>query len=172
MLAAYVRAMDVLQRACMIIAGACLVVITIIIPWGVFTRYVLGFGSSWPEPMAVLLMIWFSFMAAAVCYREGLHIGVSVLANALTGKKRIALGWLLEILMGGTNLFLLVYGTSLVKVTWYQVIADFQSVSVGVSYLPVPLGGAIVVLFVIERLWTGKLFAEPTADAMSHISTE
>ena len=62
--------MDALQRVCMIIAGACLVVITIIIPWGVFTRYVLGFGSSWPEPMAVLLMIWFSFMAAAICYRE------------------------------------------------------------------------------------------------------
>ena len=172
MLAAYVRAMDVLQRVCMIIAGACLVVITIIIPWGVFTRYTLGFGSSWPEPMAVLLMIWFSFMAAAVCYREGLHIGVSILANLLTGRKRVALGWLLEILTGATNLFLLIYGTRLVQATWHQVIADFQTVSVGVSYLPVPLGGGIVVLFVIERLWTGKLFAGPTADAMSRISTE
>ena len=172
MLAAYVRAMDVLQRVCMIIAGACLVVITIIIPWGVFTRYTLGFGSSWPEPMAVLLMIWFSFMAAAVCYREGLHIGVSILANLLTGRKRVALGWLLEILTGATNLFLLIYGTRLVQATWHQVIADFQTVSVGVSYLPVPLGGGIVVLFVIERLWTGKLFAGPTADAMSHMSME
>ncbi|MEX0851670.1 MAG: TRAP transporter small permease [Bauldia sp.] len=172
MLAAYVRAMDVLQRVCMIIAGACLVVITIIIPWGVFTRYTLGFGSSWPEPMAVLLMIWFSFMAAAVCYREGLHIGVSILANLLTGRKRVALGWLLEILTGATNLFLLIYGTRLVQATWHQVIADFQSVSVGVSYLPVPLGGGILVLFVIERLWTGKIFVEPTANAMSRISTE
>ena len=172
MLAAYGRAMDVLQRVCMIIAGACLVVITIIIPWGVFTRYMLGVGSFWPEPMAVLLMIWFSFMAAAVCYREGLHIGVSILANLLTGRKRVALGWLLEILTGATNLFLLIYGTRLVQATWHQVIADFQTVSVGVSYLPVPLGGGIVVLFVIERLWTGKLFAGPTADAMSHMSME
>ena len=40
------------------------------------------------------------------------------------------------------------------QATWYQVIADFQSVSTGFSYLPVPLGGAIIVLFVIERLWT------------------
>ncbi len=172
MLAAYVRAMDVLQRVCMVIAGGCLVVITIIIPWGVFTRYVLGVGSSWPEPMAVLLMIWFSFMAAAVCYREGLHIGVQILANVLTGWKRLALGWLIEILMGATNLFLLVYGTSLVQFTWYQVIADFQVVSVGVSYLPVPLGGGIVLLFVIERLWTGKLFVGPTTAEMSQISTE
>ncbi len=47
---------------CMIVAGVCLVVITLIIPWGVFTRYVLNSASSWPEPMAVLLMIWFSFL--------------------------------------------------------------------------------------------------------------
>jgi len=172
MLAAYVRAMDVLQRVCMILAGTCLVVITVIIPWGVFTRYMLGFGSSWPEPLAVLLMIWFSFMAAAVCYREGLHIGVSILANMVTGRKRIALGWLLEILMGATNLFLLIYGTRLVQATWYQVIADFQTVSVGISYLPVPLGGSIVVLFVIERLWTGKIFVEPGAATVSQMSNE
>ena len=172
MRAAYVRAMDVLQRLCMLIAGACLVVITVIIPWGVFTRYVLGRGSSWPEPMAVLLMIWFSFMAAAVCYREGLHISVQVAANALTGWKRTALGWLIELLVGATNLFLLVYGTRLVMVTWYQVIADFQAVSTGVSYLPVPLGGAIVVLFVVERLWTGKLFPVPTEATAASISTE
>lgn len=172
MRAAYVRAMDVLQRLCMLIAGACLVVITVIIPWGVFTRYVLGRGSSWPEPMAVLLMIWFSFMAAAVCYREGLHISVQVAANALTGWKRTALGWLIELLVGATNLFLLVYGTRLVMVTWYQVIADFQAVSTGVSYLPVPLGGAIVVLFVVERLWTGKLFPAQTEATAASISTE
>ena len=172
MLAAYVRAMDALHRFCVIVAGACLVVITVIIPWGVFTRYVLGFGSSWPEPMAVLLMIWFSFLAAAVCYREGLHIGVSLLANILTGWKRLALGWLLEILMGATNLFLLIYGIRLVEATWFQVIADFQVVSVGVSYLPVPLGGGVVFLFVIERLWTGKIFVEPNAETMSHVASE
>jgi TRAP-type C4-dicarboxylate transport system permease small subunit len=172
MLALYVRAMDVLQRVCMIIAGACLVIITLIIPWGVFTRYVLGFGSSWPEPMAVLLMIWFSFTAAAVCYREGLHIGVQIFANVLTGWKRAALGWTIEILVGATNVFLLVYGLNLVRVTWYQVIADFQWVSTGVSYLPVPIGGGIVALFVIERLWTGRLFPEPSAAMTGSLSTE
>jgi TRAP-type C4-dicarboxylate transport system permease small subunit len=172
MLAAYVRAMDVLQRICLVVAGACLVVITLIIPWGVFTRYVLGYGSSWPEPMAVLLMIWFSFLSAALCYREGLHISVQMLANVLGGRKRVALGWTIEILVGATNLFLLVYGTRLVMITWYQGIADFQVVSTGISYLPVPLGGAIVVLFVVERLLTGKLFPQPSDTMASTISTE
>ncbi len=157
----------------MIVAGACLVVITVIIPWGVFTRYVLGFGSSWPEPMAVLLMIWFSFMAAAVCYREGLHIGVSILANILTGWKRTALGWLLEILMGATNLFLLVYGIRLVEATWYQVIADFQ---VDLRRRLLPAGAAWRrhrrASSSSSGCGRGKLFVEPTADTVSHVASE
>jgi len=172
MKAAYSRAMDVLHRLCMVIAGFCLVVITLIIPWGVFTRYVLNYGSSWPEPMAVLLMIWFSFMSAALCYREGLHIGVKVIPDALGGTARIVIGWLIEACMAFTNLFMLVWGISLVQTTWYSALADFPIITAGFSYLPVPLGGAITVLFVIERLWTGDLFAEPDADALSHIATE
>jgi TRAP-type C4-dicarboxylate transport system permease small subunit len=172
MLTAYTRLMDLVQRGCMIVAGTCLVIITIIIPWGVFTRYVLGVGSSWPEPLAVLLMIWFSFMAAAICYREHLHIGVAILPNALTGWKRILLGWVVEILMAATNLFMLVYGISLVKTTWYQSISDFPIVTAGMSYLPVPIGGAIILLFVIERLWRGRLFGTANDAALSRVSLE
>jgi TRAP-type C4-dicarboxylate transport system permease small subunit len=172
MLAAYSSLMDLVQRACMIVAGFCLVVITLIIPWGVFTRYVLGIGSSWPEPMAVLLMIWFSFLSAAICYREHLHIGVSILPSALSGWPRVGLGWVVEILMAATNLFILVYGVRLVQATWYQTIAEFPIVSVGVSYLPVPIGGAVILLFVVERLWRGTLFAPPTEGAVAPISAE
>ncbi len=172
MKAQYVRAMDHLQRLCLIIAGACLVIITLIIPWGVFTRYVLNDASSWAEPMAVLLMIWFSFMSAAVCYREYLHIGVQIIPAMLKGNARIACGWLIELCMAGTSIFMLWYGVRVVKAFWFQSIADFPIVSTGISYLPVPIGGGIVTLFVIERLWTGALFQEPSADALSPISTE
>lgn len=169
----YFRAMDALGRVLMVIAGACLVVITLIIPWGVFTRYVLGAGSSWPEPMAVLLMIWFSFTAAAICYRDYLHIAIRILPNALTGWRRIVLGWIVELLMIATNLFMLVYGIRLVQATWYQVISDFPVVSVGVSYLPLPIGGAIIILFAIERLWRGNLFRPPDdTDAQAAVEAE
>src|SRR5262249_45014594 len=57
MKAQYIKAMDALHRACLFLAGCCLVIITLIIPWGVFTRFVLNSASSWPEPLAVLLMI-------------------------------------------------------------------------------------------------------------------
>jgi len=66
MRAQYFRAMNVVHSACLFVAGACLVIITLIIPYGVFCRYVLNSAASWPEPMAVLLMIVLSFLSAVV----------------------------------------------------------------------------------------------------------
>jgi TRAP-type C4-dicarboxylate transport system permease small subunit len=172
MKAQYVRAMNVLHRFCVIVAGCCLVAITLMIPWGVFTRYVLNAASSWPEPMAVLLMIWFSFLSAALCYRENLHIGVAVIPMMLEGRAKTAIGWLIEVCMMGTNLFMFWWGIKLVHLTWFQSISDFPWYSVGASYLPVPIGGAITALFVIERLWVSNLFEGPSDQAISTISTE
>ena len=164
MLASFVRAMNGLQGFCTVIAGLCLVVITLIIPLGVFTRYMMDWALSWPEPLAVLLMIWFSFMAAALCYRERLHIAVGYLPSILSGWPRLALGVVIELAMAAVSLFMLVYGVRLVEATYHQTIAEFPLLSVGISYLPVPLGGLVTLLFVVERLWTGRLFAEAGAD--------
>jgi len=172
MLARYVRLMDALNRACVFVAGVCLVVITIIIPYGVFCRYVLNSAASWPEPMAVLLMIVLSFLSAVVCYREYLHIGVGLLPNALNGRSKQLLGWVIEVCMLATNVFMLWYGIKLIQVTWYQSIAEFPLLSVGVAYLPIPIGGAITLLFVIERLWTQRFFSEPSPESISALSTE
>lgn len=168
----YIWLMEGLHRFCMVVAGACLVIITLIIPWGVFTRYALNSASSWPEPLAVLLMIWFSFLSASICYREHLHIGVAVIPMMLSGRARTVIGWLIELFMIGASLFMLWYGVKLVNTTWHQSIADFPWYSVGASYLPIPIGGLITALFVIERLWTSDLFNEPDAEAISHVSTE
>src|ERR671936_2961332 len=114
----YFNLMDAIHNACLFVAGACLVIITLIVPYGVFTRYVLNSAASWPEPMAVLLMIILSFLSAVVCYREHLHIGVGVLPAFLHGAAKAALGWFLEICMLATNLFILVWGLKLVQTTW------------------------------------------------------
>ena len=153
--------MDALNTACLFVAGCCLVVITLIVPYGVFTRYVLNSAASWPEPMAILLMIVLSFLSAVVCYREYLHIGVGILPVMLGEPAKTLLGWFLEACMLATNLFMLVWGIKLVQATWYQSIAEFPIVSAGMAYLPIPIGGALTMLFVIERLMTQKFFSEP-----------
>ena len=170
----FVRAMDWLQNACMLFAGISLVTIALIIPYGVFTRYVLNSAASWPEPTAVLLMIWVSFLSAVICYREYRHIGVAIIPNLLGDKGKFILGWFVEIAMLGTNLFMLYYGILLCQVTWNQVIAELPLMSVGVTYLPIPFGGIITTLFIIERLWSGKFFQDPPGegDVTQQLATE
>jgi TRAP-type C4-dicarboxylate transport system permease small subunit len=168
----YFRAMDAIHNACLFVAGAFLVVIVLIIPYGVFTRYVLNSAASWPEPLAILLMIVVSFLSAVVCYREYLHIGVGILPAFLHEPTKSFLGWILEVLMLATNFFMLVWGIKLCQATWHQAIPEFPIITVGISYLPIPIGGALTVLFVIERLLTRKFFSEPEPETVSQLTTE
>ena len=168
----YLRAMDGVHAGCLFVAGTCLVVITIIVPYGVFTRYVLNSAASWPEPVAVLLMIVLSFLSAVVCYREHLHIGVGVLPALIDGRAKVLLGWFLELCMLATNLFMLVWGIKLVQATWHQNVAEIPLLTVGITYLPIPIGGALTLLFIIERFLTQEFFAEPEPETVSQLSTE
>jgi TRAP-type C4-dicarboxylate transport system permease small subunit len=149
------RLMDVLYGACVVIAGTALVLISAVIPWAVYTRYVLNRAASWPEPMAVLLMIVLTFFGAAACYRVGLHMRVGFFVSLLPGRLQRATALLVELLMALIALFMIDWGAKLVSATWQNSIADFPSLSVGATYLPIPVGGAILLLFVFERLAIG-----------------
>jgi TRAP-type C4-dicarboxylate transport system permease small subunit len=121
----------------------------------VFTRYVLNSAASWPEPLAVLLTIVLTFIGAAAAYRLNLHMNVGYFANQMPPPFRKALDLLVQLLMALIALFMIHWGELLVEVTWYNTIADFPFLSVGVTYLPIPIGGVCLLLFIIERVWLG-----------------
>jgi TRAP-type C4-dicarboxylate transport system permease small subunit len=149
------RVMDALYLLCAVISGVALVLISAVIPYGVYTRYVVNRAASWPEPTAILLTIVLTFFGAAACYRIGMHMRVSFLVNLMPDGWRRLTESVGEILTGALALFMVNWGAKLVAATWHQSIAEFPSLSVGVTYLPIPIGGAITLLFVIERLTIG-----------------
>jgi TRAP-type C4-dicarboxylate transport system permease small subunit len=155
MLTAYRTVMDGLYRICVSIAGGAMVLISVIVPWGVFTRYVLNSASSWPEPAAILLSIVLTFFGAAACYRVRLHMRVSFVRDHMPPLLQKASDILAELLMAMVGVFMIVWGTRLCETTWYQSIDAFPALSVGVTYLPIPLGGVCLLLFVIEHLLIG-----------------
>ncbi len=165
MLASYRRAMDVLYWACAVLAGTALVLVSAVIPWGVYTRYIVNRAATWPEPMAVLLTILLTFIGAPACYRLGLHMRVGLVADNLPPLGKRAMWYLAELLMGGLGAFMLLWGWRLVQTTWWQTVDAFPFVPVGLTYLPIPVGGAITVLFVIERLFLGPPKPEGAAAA-------
>ena len=156
----YVKLMDVLYRICVIISGTALAIMSAIITWGVFTRYVLGKGSFWPEPISIFLAIQMTFYGAAACYRAGAHIRLRMFTDMLPPALQRWQGRLVDLLMGGICLFMVTYGASLVKTTYFQSYPEFQYIRVGVAYSAIPIAGMITLLFLIE-----KVFIRPSAAA-------
>jgi TRAP-type C4-dicarboxylate transport system permease small subunit len=148
--------MEWLYIACVAIAGLAMLVMTVIIPYGVFMRYVVNSPASWPEPAGILLMVLFSFIGGAAAYRAKAHIAVATLLNMLGDTKRARFERTADVGMAIIGLFMIRWGVLLVQATWQNTIAEFPELSVGVTYLPIPTAGVIMLLFVIERLWLGE----------------
>jgi TRAP-type C4-dicarboxylate transport system permease small subunit len=162
MTALYRKLMDWLYWTCVVVGITALVLISAVIPWAVFTRYVLNSAASWPEPMAVLLTIVVTFIGAAAGYRFNVHMSLSYFANKLPAPLRRIVELIVQLLMAAVAIFMTVWGARLVEVTWHNTIGDFPLLSVGVTYLPIPVGGACLLLFIIERLLIGAP-PDPTA---------
>jgi TRAP-type C4-dicarboxylate transport system permease small subunit len=156
MAALYRKLMDWIYAVCVLVAGTALVLISAVIPWAVFTRYVLNSAASWPEPMAVLLTVVLTFFGAAACYRLGIHMNVSIGTALLPPRGRRWAALLVEALMLVFAAFMVVYGYRLCVATWDNSIAEFPALRVGIVYSPIPLGGIFTLLFIVERLTIGS----------------
>jgi TRAP-type C4-dicarboxylate transport system permease small subunit len=161
MTGAILRLLDAVYLGCIRVAGASIFLMTLVIPWGIFARYVLGSGSQWPEPIAILLMVVFTFVGAAASYRAGAHIAVAVLTDRVPQRLREPLSLLVQLLMVAVCMFMIVWGTKLCIQTWNQTIGELPWMPVGLTYSPVPLGGALTLLFVLERLFLGSQAERP-----------
>ena len=151
----YAQVMEWLYLACVVLSGTALVAITLIIPLGVFMRYVMNSPLSWPEPASVIMMVMFSFLGGAAVYRANVHIAVEALLNAVPPGARRAMLWGVDACMGATAIFMLVYGIQLCRVTQYSSMAEFPGLSQAVVYLPIPIAGLLTLLFLIERIFVG-----------------
>lgn len=157
----YVRVMDRLYLACVWLAGTAIFFMSLIIPWGVFTRYVLGSGSQWPEPIAILLMLVFTFIGAAAGYRANAHIAVTMFTDRMPAPLQAATAALADLLVALASLFVIAYGTRLSLETMGQSIAELPWMPVGVTYAALPLGSLATLLFVVERRLYGPQHERP-----------
>ncbi len=139
------------SRAALYISFAGLIGMTIIISWQFFARYVLNAAPSWTEQAALLLMLWFILFAAAAGVREGFHIRLTLVQEALPPNRKR----LLRLFCHGVVLFfgaaMAWAGGGLVIETWSHTIPTL-GLSRGVAYLPIALSGALIVLYAVERI--------------------
>ncbi len=155
------RLLDAIYRFCVWSAGLSIVAMSAIVPWGVFSRYVLGSGSHWPEPIAIMLMVIFTFLGAAASYRAGAHIAVGMLTERLPPALAKLAALLSDLVMVAICVFIIVYGTNLSMETWNQSIDLLPWMPVGATYAALPLGSLFTLLFVLERMAFGSQAHRP-----------
>lgn len=128
-----------------------LVIMTLIICWQVFARYVLGASPAWAEQASLFLMLWFILFAAAAGVREGFHIRLSLLQDSLPSqsKKRLVILCHLIVLLFG--LAMAWSGAELVYATWHH---DIPTLGIprGTAYIPLSAAGALIAFFSIEHV--------------------
>jgi len=148
--------MQQLYIGCIALSGIAMVAITLIIPSGVFMRYVMNDPLQWPEPAAVIMMVFFSFIGGAAVYRANQQIAVEALMRAVGARSRVAMQWGVHACMLTIAAFMVAYGGYLSQALWHQSIAEFPGLSVGLTYSPIPIGGLLTLLFIFEKIWLGE----------------
>lgn len=150
-LVAFSRVLSIVNKAALWLAGIGLILMTVLIGWQVFGRYVLNQSPSWTEPASLLLMSWFILLGSAVGVREANHLGFeSALHHAPPFLRQLML-IVTEALIIGFGLAMAWYGTLLAAETWSAAMAGLP-IPQGVDYVPLAIGGILIALFAAEKL--------------------
>ena len=132
-------------------AGVGLLLMTAIIAWQVFARYVLNDSPAWGEQAALLLMIWYVMFAAAAGVREGFHIRITIFAESLPDKPKRLVNLASHTIVALFGLAMCWWGIDLVRETWHHVIPTL-GLSRGYAYLPIAASGALIFCFALEHI--------------------
>ena len=133
------------------IAAAGLLVVTAIIGWQVFGRYILNSSPSWTEQASLLLMIWYVFLAAAAGVWERFHIRIEILEQSWTEANRRRLRIAIHALVAMMGLALLAYGAILAWDVRVHVIPSL-GISRAWAYVVIPFAGLLIALFSLARI--------------------
>ena len=163
----YLKWMDRLYLLAMVAAGLSLLVMTIVIPIGI-SLAMCSIAANRPEPIAIICMVTFTFIGAAVSYRAGSHIAVNMLTDRLPASLQRVCARVVDLLMLLISGLMCWYSYWLCVELWEQPVAEFPLLTSGESYLPLPVGSAILILFVLERLLFGSQENRPVVLIGNH----
>jgi TRAP-type C4-dicarboxylate transport system permease small subunit len=101
----------VVRLVCIVLATALFVVVIA----AIVARYGFGQAVSWTEEVPRYLLIWISFLAAAVCVLKREHVGFELLFDSLPPRPRRALAIFVSLLMLGFGWIVFRYGIVFVE---------------------------------------------------------
>jgi TRAP-type C4-dicarboxylate transport system permease small subunit len=147
------RALDWLERGLMGLCGLCLLGFSATVLADIVTRLL---STPWRSAQEVTdtFFVYGIFLGAAVATRRRDHLTLNAVAEALTGRPRIAVELLTRLVVLAVALAMVVFG-------WQNFLGGFTSyrmpsmTPIASLYAAIPLAGALIALFSVEQMACG-----------------
>ena len=145
-----------------VIAGVCVVIMTVLVFYQVVMRYVFHAPTSWSDEIAVYCMLWSVYISTSWAVRERAHIRVMNLINLFPGKAATALTMLSDLIWFLFAIFL-TYQSLLLHISMWEL--PFESPALGVAqkwpYLCLVFGFGLMTLRLIQVYYRWIKYGEP-----------
>jgi TRAP-type C4-dicarboxylate transport system permease small subunit len=143
--------LDGCAKLCVVVAGSGLVTLIAIFGWLVFGRYVLNDTPTWVEQLALVLVVWITFLGAAAGVWHKDHLSIDFVRESFPNWLRVPLRWLAVVgvtIFGG---FLAYQGYVLADKTWPRLI-PMLGINEGWRAVPMAVCGALTVIFSLYHM--------------------
>ncbi len=133
------------------LAMVLLIAMVIIVFTNVVLRYGFNSGIRWSEEVALIIVIWFTFIAMALGVKENLHINITVLPKKLPRIFNDALNilkYVLEIFIG---IILFYYGIGLTQ-NANRSRLPATGITNAINYIIVPIAAVFIILYAFYYL--------------------
>jgi TRAP-type C4-dicarboxylate transport system permease small subunit len=157
----WMNILDRLERFITAATAVIMIILSVLICWQVFSRYVLNSSPFWIEELSVISLMWIGLLGAAACVWTESHMSLELVVSRLPETVRIWLRAATDIAIGGFALFLCERGIFLVQRTMSGTLSSLP-LAVGYTYLILPIAGGLMLLFAGVRAVTGvtRFYAE------------
>lgn len=133
------------------LSGAGLFLMTMAVAWQVWGRFVLNDSPTWTEPVALMLMLWFIFLAAAVGVRQRFHLSLDLFRQIAPTGVRLAMDAISFTAVGLFGAAMVWFPQPLIAQTWPVSIPGL-GLPAGLGYVSIALSGSLIVVFSVEHL--------------------
>ncbi len=156
--------LPLISRVCIFICSIAIVTLLVIFGWLVFGRYVLNVTPTWVEQLALLLVVYITFLGAAAGVHEETHLGVSFIRESFPDWLRKPLRIVADLLLAFFGLIMLLACIELVQFGWSTNLA-MLNIPEGIRTLPAAICGGLIFIFASAHAMSRTYryyFADPT----------
>jgi TRAP-type C4-dicarboxylate transport system permease small subunit len=128
-----------------------MVVMTAVITWQIFGRYILNDTPKWSEQLAGILIAYMTMIGGAIALRENRHIALTYFRDRWSPTAQSLTRIIACVLMAGFGALMMVYGVRMAQLVQAWTIPGL-GISQGVNYWSFPVAGLLICVFALDNI--------------------